>query len=71
VLWKERAFAGVSIVTLGLGIGAATAIFSVIYNVFHQGITAGASSPAVQQYAGARFLERVNGSFAAIGAGTI
>jgi DNA-binding PadR family transcriptional regulator len=33
VLWKERGFAAVSIVTLGLGIGAATAIFSVIYNV--------------------------------------
>ena len=33
VLWKERGFAVVSIVTLGLGIGAATAIFSVIYNV--------------------------------------
>ena len=33
VLWKDRAFAAVSIVTLGLGIGAATAIFSVIYNV--------------------------------------
>ena len=30
---RNRAFAGVSIVTLGLGIGAATAIFSVIYNV--------------------------------------
>ncbi len=33
VLWKERGFAAVSVVTLGLGIGAATAIFSVIYNV--------------------------------------
>jgi putative ABC transport system permease protein len=33
VLWKERGFAAVSMVTLGLGIGAATAIFSVIYNV--------------------------------------
>ena len=33
VLWKNRAFAAVSIATLGLGIGAATAIFSVVYNV--------------------------------------
>jgi putative ABC transport system permease protein len=33
VLWKERGFAAVSIVTLALGIGAATATFSVIYNV--------------------------------------
>ncbi len=33
LLGKDRAFAVVSIVTLGLGIGAATAIFSVIYNV--------------------------------------
>jgi putative ABC transport system permease protein len=33
VLWKERGFAVVSIVTLALGIGAAAAIFSVIYNV--------------------------------------
>ena len=33
VLWKGRAFAAVSIATLGLGIGAATAIFSVIDNV--------------------------------------
>jgi hypothetical protein len=32
-LWKTRAFAAVSIATLGLGIGAATAIFSVIDNV--------------------------------------
>ena len=32
-LWKSRTFAAVSIVTLGLGIGAATAIFSVIDNV--------------------------------------
>jgi putative ABC transport system permease protein len=32
-LWKTRGFAAVSIITLGLGIGAATAIFSVIYNV--------------------------------------
>jgi putative ABC transport system permease protein len=32
-LWKSRRFAAVSIATLGLGIGAATAIFSVIYNV--------------------------------------
>jgi predicted permease len=33
ILWKDRGFAAVSIGTLGLGIGAATAIFSVIYNV--------------------------------------
>lgn len=33
VLWKDRGFAVVSIVTLGLGIGAATAIFSVVYNI--------------------------------------
>ena len=32
-LWRSRGFAVVSIVTLGLGIGAATAIFSVIDNV--------------------------------------
>src|SRR5215831_19270355 len=32
-LWKNRGFAAVSIATLGLGIGAATAIFSVIDNV--------------------------------------
>jgi hypothetical protein len=32
-LWRSPAFAAVSIITLGLGIGAATAIFSVIYNV--------------------------------------
>jgi putative ABC transport system permease protein len=32
-LWKNRAFALVSIATLGLGIGAATAIFSVVDNV--------------------------------------
>jgi putative ABC transport system permease protein len=32
-LWKSRGFAGVSILTLGLGIGASAAIFSVIDNV--------------------------------------
>ena len=32
-LWRNRGFAMVSIATLGLGIGAATAIFSVIDNV--------------------------------------
>jgi len=32
-LWKSRAFAAVSIATLGLAIGAATSIFSVIHNV--------------------------------------
>ena len=32
-LWKSPGFAAVSIVTLGLGIGAATAIYSVIHNV--------------------------------------
>src|SRR5438876_71263 len=32
-LWRNQGFAAVSIVTLGLGIGAATAIFSVIENV--------------------------------------
>ena len=32
-LWRSPGFAVVSIVTLGLGIAAATAIFSVIYNV--------------------------------------
>jgi putative ABC transport system permease protein len=32
-LWKDRGFAVVSIVTLGLGIGAATAIFSVVHNL--------------------------------------
>jgi putative ABC transport system permease protein len=33
LLWKDRGFAAVSIGTLGLGIGAAAAIFSVVYNV--------------------------------------
>jgi putative ABC transport system permease protein len=33
VLWKDRGFAAVSIATLGLGIGAATIIFSVVNNV--------------------------------------
>lgn len=32
-LWRSRGFAAVSITTLGLGIGASTAIFSVIHNV--------------------------------------
>jgi hypothetical protein len=31
--WRDRAVTAVSVVTLALGIGAATAIFSVIYNV--------------------------------------
>lgn len=33
ILWKDRGFSVVSIITLGLGIGAATAIFSVVYNM--------------------------------------
>ncbi len=33
VLWKQRAFSAVAVLTLGLGIGAATAIFSVVYGV--------------------------------------
>ena len=36
ILWRSRGFAVVSIATLGLGIGAATAIFSVIDNVLLQ-----------------------------------
>src|SRR6266436_5383632 len=39
-LWRNRGFAAVSIATLGLGIGAATAIFSVIDNVLLISITA-------------------------------
>src|SRR5216683_1397106 len=32
-IWRNRAFAGIAIVTLALGIGSATAIFSVVDNV--------------------------------------
>ena len=32
-LWKSRAFSGIAIITLALGVGASSAIFSVIDNV--------------------------------------
>src|SRR3981081_3999565 len=32
-LWKSRAFSAIAIITLALGIGASTAIFSVIDNI--------------------------------------
>ncbi len=71
VLWKDRGFAVVSILTLGLGIGAATAIFSVVYNIllapfpyqerngssFHEFTTHNKERAPAQGYRAAEVLE--------------
>jgi putative ABC transport system permease protein len=75
ILWKQPGFAGVAVLTLALGIGATTAIFSVVYGVllkplpFHEPdrlvalyhLAPGFGTPKLPQSAATYFTYRDNG----------
>jgi putative ABC transport system permease protein len=50
ILWRQPAFAGVAVLTLALGIGATTAIFSVVYGVLLKPLPFHASDRLVALY---------------------
>jgi putative ABC transport system permease protein len=66
MLVKTPGFAAIAIVTLALGIGANTAIFSLIHDLFLRGLPFHEPSRIVRIYGEANFSGASSGYFASI-----